>query len=204
MPWRENFYSRLVAWLKILLPVAALGLLSTLFLLSRSVDPTVTTPFTTIDLHERAREQVITAPEFAGATDEGHLISMRAVSAKPDPAQPSRAFATALSARIELNSGTVITFTAARGIVDETADRAELTGNVVIDSSTGYYITTDHLISGMREVRAETPGPINAIGPPGRFSAGKMILTADKDGENTHLLFTNGVKLVYEPVINKE
>lgn len=204
MAWRENFYSRLVAWLKILLPVASLGLLSTLFLLSQNIDPTVTTPFTTIDLDERAREQVITAPEFAGATAEGHLISMRAASAKPDPTHPSRAFAADLSARIDLNSGTVIKFTSAAGTVDESEDRAELTGSVVIESSTGYYVTTDHLITGMRQVRAETPGAVTGIGPPGRFSAGKMLLTADMDGKNTQLLFTNGVKLIYDPATTKE
>ena len=38
-------YSRMVAIFKVLLPLAALAILSTLFLLSRTIDPTTTIPF---------------------------------------------------------------------------------------------------------------------------------------------------------------
>lgn len=212
MPWRDNFYSRMVAWLKVLLPLAALALLSTLFLFSRNIDPTTTIPFTTIDLKERAREERVTAPEFAGTTDEGHEITFHAASARPDPDRGSRAFAETLDARIQLTSGTVITFTANGGIVDEQADRAELDGDVVVQSSTGYTVHTDRLISGMRSVHAASPGPIEGEGPPGHFTAGRMLLTeADAADDNTpnadpplQLLFTDGVKLLYDPQEPKE
>ena len=213
MPWRENFYSRMVAWLKVLLPLAALALLSTLFLFSRNIDPTTTIPFTTIDLKERAREERITAPEFAGASEEGHHITVNAASARPDPDDASRAFAEALDARIDLISGTVITFTAAGGIINESVDRAELEGNVLVESSTGYVVRTDRLIAGMRAVFAESPGPISGQGPPGRFTAGRMVLTelAVETAEQgpgaepaLHLLFTDGIKLLYDPSKTKE
>lgn len=204
MPWTENLYSRVVAWLKILLPLAALGLLSTLFLLSKNIDPTTTIPFTTIDLRERAASQQITAPEFAGATEQGDLISFKAVTARPDPEHASRAFAQALDARIVLKSGSVITFKAQEGVVDEGSDRAELIGDVVINSSTGYTVKTDRLISGMRAIHAETPGSITGTGPPGVFSAGKMLISPAKSGEGVQMLFTGGVKLLYEPPEIKE
>ncbi len=38
-------YSRMVALLKVSLPLIALGILSTLFLVSRAVDPPMTIPF---------------------------------------------------------------------------------------------------------------------------------------------------------------
>lgn len=203
-PWSENFYSRLVAWLKILLPLAALGILSTLFLFSKNIDPTTTIPFTTIDLRERAASQQITAPEFAGATQEGDLISFHAVTARPDPDHKSRAFADKLNARIVLLSGNVITFRADGGIVDEVSDRSELSGDVVVTSSQGYIIKTDRLISGMREVHAETPGPITGTGPLGNFSAGKLLIAQGEDDDGVQMLFTGGVKLVYEPPEPKE
>ena len=207
MPWRENFYSRMVAWLKVLLPLTALALLSTLFLFSRNIDPTTTIPFTTINLTERARDERITAPEFAGVTEQGHRIAFHAATARPDPDTPARATADTLDARIDLNSGGVITFRADGGSVDDTSDRATLIGNVIIESSTGYVVETDTLISGMRRVHAETPGPIQGTGPPGDFTAGRMLMTdmADTGDEPAiHLLFTDGVKLLYDPSKTKE
>ncbi|MDU8927828.1 hypothetical protein RXV86_10575 [Alisedimentitalea sp. MJ-SS2] len=211
MPWQDNFYSRMVAWLKVLLPLAALALLSTLFLFSRNIDPTTTIPFTTIDLTERARDERITAPEFAGVTEQGHRIEFHAASAKPDLESPSRASAEVLDARIDLTSGAVITFQSKGGVIDDEADRATLTGDVVVQSSTGYEVHTDALISGMRAIFAETPGPITGTGPPGDFTAGRMLMTdmaetgAESDGEPAiHLLFTDGVKLLYDPAKPKE
>lgn len=194
----------MVAWLKILLPLTALGILSTLFLLSRNIDPTTTIPFTTIDLRERAASQQITAPEFAGATEDGDLIAFRAVSARPDPERASRLIAETLDARIELASGSIITFRANGGLLEDAADRAELTGDVIVESSTGYTVTTDKLISGMREIHAETPGNVEGIGPPGKFSAGRMLITGGEVDDNVQMLFTGGVKLLYVPPDPKE
>ncbi|MEZ5714618.1 MAG: hypothetical protein R3D85_05295 [Paracoccaceae bacterium] len=208
MPWRDRFYSRLVAWLKVLLPLAALALLSTLFLFSRNIDP-VTTTFTKIDPANGARDERITAPRFAGASDEGHLIAFRAASAHPDPNDGSRASADRLTARIDLTSGTVITFAAEGGSVDQGAGRAVLDGDVVVTSSTGYVVHTDRLISGLHEIAAESPGPISGNGPPGHFTAGAMQLTAQQTDppQKTppiHLLFTGGVKLLYDPKETKD
>lgn len=204
MALRGDLHSRAVAWLKVIFPLAALAILSTLFLLSKTVDPTTTIPFTTINLEERAREQQITAPHFAGATDNGDFIAFSAKSARPDPDHANRAFGHEISARIDLTSGATITFTAEGGIIDEAADSAELRGGVIVNSSTGYTIRTERLISGMREIRAQTTGPIDGEGRPGRFSAGKMTLTTDPETKDVHLVFTNGVKLIYDPAKSRE
>ena len=194
----------MVAWLKILLPLAALGILSTLFLLSKNIDPTTTIPFTTVDLRERAASQQVSSPEFAGATAEGDLIAFRAVSARPDPERTSRLFAESLDARIDLATGATITFSAEGGVVDETIDRAELSGDVIIESSMGYVVKADQLVSGMREIHAETPGPIVGFGPPGEFTAGRMLITSGETDDNVQMLFTKGVKLIYDPSDLKE
>ena len=195
----ENFYSYLVAWLKIILPIAALALLSTLFLLSRSVDPTTSIPFADVDLAERARDQGVTAPYLAGATLSGDLIAFSADRARPDPADETRAIAENIKAWLNLTSGTFLRFRADNGTLDEPSDRAHLHGDVHINSSIGYVIQTQALTSAMREIWAESEGQITGNGPPGTFSAGKMLLRADPDTQDVHLLFTNGVKLIYDP-----
>ncbi len=199
MPWRDDFHSRLVAWLKILLPVLALGLLSTLFLFSRNIDPTTTIPFARIDLEERAKTEQLTAPEFAGATREGDLIAFRAAAARPDPESNARVLASDLSARIDLATGGQITFTARDGTVDDDEGQATLTGDVVITTSTGYTVRTQQLMSAMKRLYAETPGTVTGDGPPGHITAGRMVLDRAEDRPDAQLLFTDGVKLIYDP-----
>lgn len=196
---RDNLHSRVVAWLKIIFPLMSLAILSTLFLLSRSVDPTKTIPFAKIDLKERARDQRITAPHFSGASAAGDLLTFTADFARPDPLAQNRIIAQNLSSRILLVSGTLLTFSSETGTIDEPSDEVVLVGAVVMESSTDYIVHTEKLITGMREVRAETEGQIDAVGPIGRFSAGKMLLTSDPATGDAHLIFTNRVKLVYDP-----
>lgn len=199
MPWRDNFHSRMVAWLKILLPLTALGLLSTLFLLSRNIDPTTAIPFADIDLKERAHSEQITAPEFAGATREGDLISFKAATARPDLEDKGRALVDALSARIDLGSGGVITFKADGGTVDNNRDEAQLSGDVEITTSTGYTLHTQRLLSGMKTLHAESPGTVTGEGPPGTITAGRMVIDRPEGSKDAQLLFTDGVKLIYDP-----
>ncbi len=48
----DNTYSRVVAWLKILLPLLALAILSTLFLVARTIDPAQNIPYADVDIDE--------------------------------------------------------------------------------------------------------------------------------------------------------
>lgn len=199
MDQRDGLRTRVINWLKILLPITALALLSTLFLLSRTVDPTKSIPVSRADLESRTGSQQITEPSFAGATEEGHLVSFIATQAKVDPDRPERVIAETIAAQIDLLNGTRINITSLIGTVDDTDGTAILEGDVVLTSSTGYRVTTELLTTSMREIAAESGGPISGNGPPGNLDAGKMSLASDPMTGEVHLLFTNGVKLIYDP-----
>ena len=204
MTGQDNFHSRLVAWMKIILPLAALGLLSTLFLLSRKVDLTSTIPFSQVDLEQRAHDQGATNPSFSGVATGGEQISFQAVSVRPDPDRPERMLAEGIQARLSLTNDTVIDIAGVQGEVDQGFLTANLSGNVRVITTTGYDIRTDRLNVEFDTLRAETPGPVVGTGPPGDLSAGRMILTQHGDSEVLHLLFTDGVKLVYKPGEKRE
>lgn len=189
----------MMAWLRIVLPLLALGILSTLFLLSRSVDPSKTIPFVADEIENRVIDQQVTGPVFSGATANGDLISFVAATAKPDSAQGERLLAQDLAAHIDFPSGSHMDFAANEGVVNDRQQQAQLIGNTVITSSAGYRIVTDKLTTAMDRIEAETAGPVTGTGPPGRIDAGKMQIESDPDTGNAHLLFTNGVKLVYDP-----
>ncbi|RII40408.1 hypothetical protein DL237_03605 [Pseudooceanicola sediminis] len=190
-------YSRAVAWLKVILPLSAMGILSTLFLLSRNHDPNAELPYSNIDLRDAARSERVTKPTFSGTNETGDLIAFTADSARPDA--DHRQEAENVASEINLTSGETINFIGDHGIIDQSIDTATLLGGVVITSSTGYRIRTEALDSGMREVHAESKGPIKGDGPPGTFSAGRMVLTSDPATGDAYLVFTEGVKLVYDP-----
>src|SRR6056297_1068884 len=124
----DNFHSRLVAWMKIILPLLALGLLSTLFLISRTVDPTKNIPITSIDLEQRADDLGATNPSFAGVTNRGDQISIRADQAKPDASDPEHLMARTVAAQLRLTSGTVIDITSNRAEMNQGTLTANLEG----------------------------------------------------------------------------
>ena len=191
-------HSRLVAFLKVVLPLAALGILSTLFLLSRSVDPTTTLPFGEAEISERLRDEVVSAPYFSGVTRQGDQIVLTATSARPE-AGGRMARAEDLSARISLSSGGSVSLNALSGSFDPDGDLARFTGDVRIETSTGYRLTTEALETGIKELGARSDGEVQGSGPFGTLHAGQMELTSDSETKAVHLVFKRGVKLVYEP-----
>jgi len=199
MAQRDDLRSRIINWLKILLPLTALALLSTVFLVSRTLDPTNSIPTSRADLEGRTGSQQISGPSFAGTTDEGHLVAFVATEARLDPEQSDRVIADSMAAQIDTVDGGRINITSDIGTVDDLAGVAILEGDVVLTSSTGYRIETELLTTQMREIAAESGGAITGNGPPGKIDAGKMSMTSDAQTGDIHLLFTNGVKLIYDP-----
>lgn len=199
MAWGDNTYSRVVAWLKVLLPLMALAILSTMFLISRSIEPIDQIPFSEGGLRDRAAREQVTAPFFAGVTDRGDAVMVSAESARPDRSGEGRVIVEKLKTRINLTEGTEVNFRAETGRIDEPGDLATLSGEVVVENDAGYRIETEHLSMRLRGIAAETRGTVSGSGPLGEFSAGRMELKATGDNDLVQLVFTNGVKLVYRP-----
>jgi lipopolysaccharide export system protein LptC len=194
-------YSRLIAILKVALPLTALGLLSTLFLVSnRITDSTASIPFAEVDLAQRAREQQITAPFFSGRTTAGHFVAFSAQSARPDLDNPARSSAEKMNARIDFTDGSHIKIASQTAEIDNRTHIATLKGDVLIESSTGYDIRSRELITHMREARLISPGLVQSAGPGGILTAGRLEVAEDTDTGETTLFFSDGVKLIYEPV----
>jgi lipopolysaccharide export system protein LptC len=201
MPSRDNAYTRFITLAKIGLPLAALALLSTLFLISRNIEPTETLPYSSVDVEELVREPRVTAPNYSGVTADGTAIAVQAETARPDPENPDRASAEVLTARLDFADGSAADITSAEGAVDTDAGLAYLEGGVVIDTSTGYHITTEALTTALERTSVVTESTVEATGPLGRLTAGRMQIDEDEEAPGQYVLvFKDGVKLVYEPV----
>ena len=192
-------YTRLVSWLKVLFPLVALALLSTLFLLSRGIDPGQSIPFAEKEIQERLRDQQITAPFFTGATAQGDELTFYAdVLTTPDGKIGSNK-AENVRVTITTTQGTSYRLQSNAAEIDLATNRAELTDDVVIMTSTGYRLTSDLMTSGLSSLDVESPGPVYGTAPEGTLEAGAMTVTQPQNGGATQLFFTNRVKLIYKP-----
>ena len=196
---RGDTYSHVIGWLKILLLLAALIMLSTLFLLPRTSEPVNRLPYIEGESGgDGAREQIV-APYFAGTTADGDRLTLTAESAEPIEGALSRVRALSLDASMDLTDGSRIGLRSDTAVVDDDDKSADLQGRVHITSSTGYEIDTERLLTALDRIEAETLAPVSGTGPAGRFTAGKLTITANDAGDDVQLLFTDGVKLVYDP-----
>jgi lipopolysaccharide export system protein LptC len=188
----------MVALLKVLLPLMALGILSTLFLLSRSIDPTATIPFAERDMADRMRDQQVTSPFYSGTTDAGDEITVSASLARPGGAD-APAVATDLDALIAMADGVRLTLRADTGSVAVTDNTATFAGNVKITSTAGFVVRTETLNTALDMISGNTPGTITGTGPFGDFTAGQMQFGELSEGGPLHMVFNKGVKLIYDP-----
>jgi lipopolysaccharide export system protein LptC len=197
--WADNLHSRLVFWLKIVLPLAALALLATLFLFGRGVSPEDAIPYASSDIADLAKEPRLTDAAYSGVTKDGSALTIKADEARPGVAGSTNAgSATKINSLIEMPGGATASMVAGAGRLDDTAHEAILTGGVDLVSSTGYRVITDGMRVGLGETDVTSLGPVTATGPAVKIDAKGMHLGLDPVGG--YLLdFTGGVTLIYQP-----
>jgi lipopolysaccharide export system protein LptC len=195
----DNAHSRLVAWAKILLPLAALALLSTLFLVSDRVSPEDAIPYSSVDVEELARQPRLTAPEFAGVTQDGAALTVSGQTARPSSDGRGGAVAEGLRAELQIPNGLAAEILASEGIFDPVGGQLILEGGVELSLSTGYSIRTETLRAATDRSRLSAPQSVEGQAPFGRIEAGSMDLVAPTIGAAHLLVFNDGVKLIYQP-----
>jgi lipopolysaccharide export system protein LptC len=196
---RRDFHSRLVGWLKVALPLAALAILSTLFLLSDRIDPNAAIPYAEVDVEDLARDPRMTAPAYAGTTEDGTGITLSATEAHP-AGSDSDAVATGVLAVLETPDGQRIDISAARAELDPATRRLRLDQGVSLATASGYRIETEAMEADLARTHVESTLPVRVVAPMGALDAGGFELTQDPAAPSGYLLvFKGGVKLVYQP-----
>lgn len=194
-----DIHSRLIGWLKIALPLLALAILSTLFLVARTVNPEDAIPYADVDVEDRLREPRMTAPTYAGLTQDGAALTVTADEARP-ATEASSASATSLTAVLETPDGARNELVAAAGQIDEQARKVVLSGGVTVTSSVGWSVQSAEMTAAMDVTDIQTPTAVTASGPAGKVTAKGMQLTYNPASPGQYLLVFNGdVKLIYQP-----
>ncbi len=198
MPGRD-LHSRMVGWLKVALPLAALAILSTLFLLSDRIDPTDAIPYAKVDVEDLANDPRMSSPAYAGTTEDGAGITLSAASARP-AAGDRDASAERVAALMETPDGQKIAIAAAAAALDQAAGQLNLTGEVTLETETGYRLETEGLAARLDRTNVSSTAPVTVTAPMGDIRAEGFTLTQDPADPGAYLLvFKGSVRLLYQP-----
>lgn len=194
---RGDLYSKAVNWVKVTLPLIALALLSSLFLLSGTPDPEAALPYAEVDIEQITREQRVTAPRFAGVLDEGREIILLAEAVAADTGQIDRIRAQTIDGRIDIDATEVMTLRATLGEFDMAAQLASLNDGVLVETTQGYRMESDSVIMALDEIRLTVPTPVHVTGPGLDLTADAMEI--EEVNGAPILRFTGSVRMLYQP-----
>ena len=192
-------HSRLVGWLKVALPLSALALLSTLFLLADRIDPNAAIRYAEVDVEDLAREPRMTAPTYAGTTEDGAALTLSASEARPE-ADGAPAKAAGLRLELATPDGGRMDLLAAEAVMEDAARQVLMSGGVTLTTSSGYRLETAEVAAKLDRTGLESRAPVVATGPAGEIRAESMVLSQDNRTPGAYVLvFKGGVRLVYQP-----
>lgn len=198
MPGRD-LHTRLVGWLKVVLPLVALALLSTLFLLSDRIDPTDAIPYAEVDVEDLANDPRMSAPAYAGTTQDGAGVTLSAATVRPGT-DDQAASASGVAVILQTPDGQRVDIAAAEAELDQAGGTLNLTGGVTLETAAGYRVRTEGLTALLDNTLVRSTAPIALDAPLGDLHANSFTLIQDPADPGGYLLvFNGGVRLLYQP-----
>ncbi len=198
----DNFHSQFVSWAKVILPLSALALLSTLFLFARPPGQNPDLPLGRLE--GMARDQQISSPRISGVTQSGAQVQLSAAHARPNPNQSDALIVDELSLTLDAPEGLGVDIRAGRGQIDARSRVAELDGLARLTTSNGYTMETIGLTADLNMGEITSHGALEIHAPFGQLTAGQVKITLSETAQGQQMLFTQGVKLIYTPQSEKE
>ncbi|MCF3973849.1 hypothetical protein [Paracoccus salsus] len=195
--------TRVVRWLRVLLPLLALAILSTMFLFSRKPATEPQIPYAEVDAEQMAREPRIVAPRFSGVTSDGAELLLRARDAALTDAD-GRESARDLQLTWRRPDGLEAELTAPDARVAEGV--IGLRGGVRMATSSGWTLEAPQIDAATDRSLIAARDGVSAAAPFGRITAQEMQLLPQGGvegeagtGGSTVLNFSGGVRLIYQP-----
>ena len=193
----DNRHSRWVARLKVLLPILAVAILSTLFLVADRRGSGEEIPFSDMEIDRILTEGRLANPDYSGVGTDGAAVNLRAVEAQPGGPDDDLSRATTVTGSWTSPSGAGVTLSSDAASLRRSDDDIRVEGNVRVEDAQGYVVTSDALEVDGTTNDIASPGPVIGDGPVGRIEAGAMALS-QSDGAPT-MRFTKGVRVIYDP-----
>ncbi|MFQ3301876.1 MAG: lipopolysaccharide export system protein LptC [Planktomarina sp.] len=193
-------YSAFVVWVKTLLPILALGMLSTIFLFSGKVDVTQSLPYAKLNIAEIVREQRITKPYFSGVSYNDTEITLSAAYASSDTQNADILNITDLSIILTSEHAKTVRITAGLGTLDATKQKVTVSKDVYLTAMPDFWLKTNSLTVDLQQGVATADTMFQSVTALGTINAGNMIVKTITNDQQ--IIFTNGVRLIYYPKPN--
>lgn len=194
---RKGAYSRGVFFLKIVMPLMALGLLATVFLFTteRTIPGGLT--FSQADLEILDQGMQISRPRFSGSSKAGDVYYFTAETVYPDAPEPEVIEAIGLSGQIVYLQGTTMQLSAGKADFALSAKTMSMTEGIAIVLSDGFRVTADSLFADLSTGQMATNGPVRANSLMGVIESGNLRIESTlENGEESRMIwFEDGVKL---------
>ncbi len=186
------------------LPLGALVLMSTIFLVARSVDPNRAAALSDLDLAALTREPRIGTARIATVGTDNSAINIDAASIRsvndPQVSGPLNLLLDKPDGTVAFTSGGLLEFRAKDGQIEQAEGQVILTEDVWLRTEQGYEMTMTILRGDMDGTAFDGTGPISGTGPVGTLSANDMTIRALPQTSGGYLLaFKGDVRLLYTP-----
>lgn len=186
--------------IKVILPVMALAMLSVMFLAAKAPVSDLTLPYLEDGQGGDAPAGMRDA-RTAGISDTGSSIEATATSVKMDGAFAElQDFAANITDRAGIASQ--VSSDNARATRDTT--RVWLKGDARLRTSQGFDVQSQAMEADLTRNQVLSPGQIEATAPFGALTAGKMAMHMANGDQGGRIVFSGGVKLLYQPQAARE
>lgn len=198
-------YSRFVATLKVGLPLSALALLLSVFMLGTRDDAPGGLTFSAADLQALGTGMQVKQPRFSGASLDGDIYDFQADAVIPHDTSLEFADINALTGTIQFRDGRSITIAADVAEIEFATERITLKDNILIESSDGYTAQSDKVLMDLKKGRVVGEGSVAASGPFGDISSRKLLIQSDQTNSLENLAkdalmtFIGDVELRFQP-----
>lgn len=188
-------YSKVVTWLKILLPLLALAVLGTVFLFNSNDGFEAGFSFSQADLDTLENGSSLNRPQIDGITEKGEPFQVIAEKITSVDGDQNEVMVTALAGRFSFATGAWAKLRADTAHLSVASQILMLENGGELEISDGNIATVRRLEVQLSTGEMQGEG-IVANGPLGRISAENFRIEAG-EGENRVLWFENQVKMVY-------
>ncbi|MEO1470119.1 MAG: hypothetical protein AAFV86_13770 [Pseudomonadota bacterium] len=208
---RLRHYSRFVRVAKILLPLAAMGVLASIFL-SGQPRPGLEDMLSAEEIARLGAGLRLDSPRFAGRTEDGNPFMLSAEAAVPDGPLAEEIALEAPRGQLTLADGRRLTAIAEGGMMRRAAETLTLEGGVTLASEDGYRFETERLTLDFESRSARAPGAVvgtmDGTDGRGRLEAGRFLMegmpgtgdgSGEDDGTGVRLIFDGGVRVLFTP-----
>lgn len=189
---------------KAALPLAALAVLSTLFLFSRSVEMSGSR---LLDDDERASligQDMIGEPQLSMVLADGAALTVEAARARSTDPGRQVIDLEEVTARLRLRDGMLVTLAGKQAMLDFDGSDFALEGAARIATGAGHLLSGTRFTGRLDRLELRSALPVVMTGPEGRLEAGAMELTlSEVTAGDEVLVFSQGVKLIYAPSENE-